>query len=133
MKKIIIVSVILCLCGCADKSSPERHSLYFARHDPTMVGGNYRADPMATAELNLHTYQEIYKQGQDAKSKGVTSAQAHDLAEQVYMSGVNATGGEQTYMHLKEHKTQITPDERASQLWGQTLKETFLDGYNGVK
>jgi hypothetical protein len=28
---------------------------------------------------------------------------------------------------------QITPDERASQLWGQTLKETFLDGYNGVK
>lgn len=36
-------------------------------------------------------------------------------------------------MHLKEYKTQITLDERASELWGETLKETFLDGYNGVK
>lgn len=59
---------------------------------------------MATAELNLHIYQDIYKQGQDAKFKGVTPVQAHELAEQVYMSGVNATGESKPICILKNIK-----------------------------
>jgi cell fate (sporulation/competence/biofilm development) regulator YlbF (YheA/YmcA/DUF963 family) len=133
MKRLLITAVILALGGCAAKTSPERHSIYYARHDPTMMGGNYASSPDATAKANLPAYKQIYQQGQDAKTKGLTPAQAQTLADEIYKVNANVTSGTETFMNLKEHKTQITRDERASQLWGQTLKETFLDGFNGVK
>lgn len=67
------------------------------------------------------------------KTMGLTPIQAQTLADEIYKVNANVTSGTETFMNLKEHKTQITRDERASQLWGQTLKETFLDGFNGVK
>lgn len=133
MKRILIVVAALTLGACVAKTSPERHSLYFARHDPTMSGGNYVSKPNDTAKLNLHIYQDVYKEGKKARATGLTLAQAQSAAEQVYESGVRATGGMETFMNLKDKKTQITPDERAARLWGQTLKDTFLDGYNGIK
>ena len=132
MKRLLMVAIVLALGGCAAKTSPERHALYFAWHDPSMTGGNYASRPDATAKTNLPGYQQVYKQGQEAKAKGLTPAQAQSLADEIYKVNANATGGTETYMDLKEHKTQITRDERASQLWGKTLKDTFLDGYNGV-
>lgn len=133
MYKLLISIVLLTVGGCAAKTSPERHSLYYARHDPTMEGGNYVKRPGETAKLNLAVYQAVYSQGVNAKAKGVTPAQAASMAGDIYHSGVKATGGTETFMGLKDHKTQVTADERASQLWGQTLKETFLDGYNGIQ
>ncbi|MDM2896783.1 Exc2 family lipoprotein [Citrobacter sp. Cpo030] len=133
MKKILIAATFITLAGCASKSSPERHALYYARHDPTMSGGNYVKNPTETARSNLPTYQKIYKQGQEAKIKGFTLEQAQSVAEEINQASAHATSGTETYMNMKEHKTQITPDARASQLWGQTLKDTFMDGYNGVK
>lgn len=133
MKKILIAATFITLTGCVSQSSPERHSLYYARHEPTMVGGNYIKRPTETARLNLSTYQKIYQQGQEAKIKGFTPEQAQSIAEEINQASAKATGGESTYMNLKEHKTKITPDERASQLWGQTLQDTFMDGYNGIK
>ncbi|WP_312189543.1 Exc2 family lipoprotein [Leclercia sp.] len=133
MKKMLIAAALITLVGCTSPSSPERHALYYARHDPTMAGGNYVKNPTETARLNLPTYQKIYKQGQEAKIKGFTPEQAQSVAEEINQASANATGGTETYMNMKEHKTQITPDERASQLWGKTLKDTFMDGYNGIK
>lgn len=132
MKRLLIAVVILVLGGCAAKTSPERHSLYYARHDPTMMGGNYASRPDATAKTNLPAYQQIYTLGQDAKAKGLTPAQAQSMADDIYKVNANATNGTETFMDLKDHKTQITRDKRATQLWGQTLKDTFLDGYNGI-
>lgn len=132
MKRILIIAVALTLGACAAKTSPERHSLYYARHDPTMSGGNYVSKPTDTAKLNLPVYQKIYKQGQDAKAKGLSPVQAQSIADEIYKANAKAASSTVTYMSLKDNKTQTTPDERASQLWGQTLKDTFLDGYNGV-
>lgn len=98
-----------------------------------MVGGNYRGDPAAAARMNLHTYQDIYRKGQETKAKGATVAEAQTLAEEIYKSAVSTTKNEEIFMNMQSQKTTLTPDERAAQLWGQTLKETFLDGYNGVK
>lgn len=98
-----------------------------------MVGGNYRGDPAASARMNLHTYQDIYRKGQETKAKGATAAEAQTLAEEIYKSAVSTTKNEEIFMNMQSQKTTLTPDERAAQLWGQTLKETFLDGYNGVK
>jgi len=132
MKRILIVVVALTLGACAAKTSPERHSLYYARHNPVMAGGNYVSKPTDTAKLNLPVYQKMYKQGQDAKVKGLSPVQAQAVADEIYKVNAKPASSTVTYMSLKDHQTQATPDERQSQLWGQTLKDTFLDGYNGV-
>lgn len=133
MKKILIAVTFIALSGCAVQSSPERHSLYYARHDPTMTGGNYIKNPSETARLNLPVYQKIYKEGQKAKTNGLNPEQARKISEDIYRANAKSSDVEETYMHMSEHKLHITPDERAAKLWGQTLKDTFMDGYNGVK
>lgn len=136
MKKTKVMTGIflsLILAGCVTQTSPERHSMYFARHDPTMTGGNYVSSPTYTAKLNLPVYQKIYKQGQDAKSRGVSKEHAMRFADDIYQSAVKSTVWNQSFMNLKDHKTPMDPDERAAALWGQTLKDTYLDGYNGIQ
>lgn len=43
MKRLLITAVIIALGGCAAKTSPERHSIYYARHDPTMMAATMQA------------------------------------------------------------------------------------------
>lgn len=97
------------------------------------MGGNYASRPDATAKANSPAYNQVYQLGQDAKTMGLTPVQAQTLADEIYKVNANVTSSTGTFMNHKEHKTQITRDERASQLWGQTLIETFLDGFSGIK
>ena len=132
MKKIILTGMLLLLAGCASQTSPERHSLYFARHDPAMVGGNYVSKPLYTAKQNLPMYQEVYKHGQGDKVKGLTPEQAKQVADQLYDTAQNSTKSVETFTGNPQQKTPTQADKDSLKLWASTLRDTYLDGYNGI-
>ncbi|MBB1201790.1 hypothetical protein EGM70_16030 [Enterobacteriaceae bacterium 89] len=131
MKKIMMIATLLLASGCVSQTSPERHSRYFAVHDPEMVGGNFASNPTYTAKANLPLFQKVYQQGQADKAKGLTAAQAQQVADSIYTSAsksqVRSTfTGNKSDTHLHDG------DNESLALWGTQLKETYLDGYNGI-
>lgn len=131
-KQFLLFAAALILSGCA-KTSPERHSYYFASHRSALLNGNMVSDANKNAKLNLPVFSKLYLEGKSDRSAGLPETSANLKAEQIRKANLSVQTS-LSFINAPQAKKDIEQaDPRDENLWANELKAVYLDGYRGIQ
>lgn len=133
MKKIALMVMAVALTACSTQTSVERHARHFAYHASGTLNGNMVTDRGSMVALNQPKFRDIYAQGAADRQKGVTLAQAKEVAEATRKLGQEQSKVKNHFTPNKQDTWTEDAEAKDNVLWYNELAGAYLDGYNGVK
>ncbi|HHA3594089.1 TPA: Exc2 family lipoprotein [Salmonella enterica subsp. enterica serovar Newport] len=130
MKRLLLVSVIALLAGCA-QTSPEHHAHHYAYQRSETLNGNFTNAREADYRLNLPNFQKMYEMGKADRAAGKPASYAKSFTDALMNQAEHSTINT-SYTFAPQAPVETNVDDlKNARLYFSSLAETYLDGYEG--